>query len=211
LTLKDLKVEHPDKPSLAVRPGYYEYGDDGTFRRVGKRVSTEYGTGNDVQVRVWVLDHNRPLKVNKAYLLAIAATGWLGYWQCPDCDERIPHIVQHRNGHRYDTSPCNLEVVPDVDGRVWHRMTCIESMMLRPHESEEGYSNPPIPRRDANGFVDYCDDDEGETETVNPGFYYTTAKRETEIQNRLRKTETATTWQQLCDEQLRTTTHEDTY
>jgi hypothetical protein len=95
LTLKDLKVEHPDKPSLAVRPGYYEYGDDGTFRRVGKRVSTEYGTGNDVQVRVWVSDHNRPLKVNKAYLLAIAATGWLGSWQCPDCDERIPHIVQH--------------------------------------------------------------------------------------------------------------------
>jgi hypothetical protein len=152
LTEHDLKVEHPQKP-LAVRRDWYRYSDDGTFRAVGKKVSTEYGTGPDVQVRVWVTDHHRPVKVNKAYLIAIAVHGWPDYWECPDCGERIHDVVEHRNGHRYDTSPGNVKAVPDVSGRVWHRLQCLENMMGRAYESEEGCPNDGPRHRDANSFM----------------------------------------------------------
>jgi hypothetical protein len=150
-TEHDLRVEHPDNPSLAVED--YLYGDNGTFRRRGKRISTEYGTGSDVQVRVWVRDHHRPLKASKAYLLAVAALGWPGYWQCPNCDERVHDVVEHLNGHRYDTSPGNLKWAPDISGRVWHSVMCLENMMGRRYESDLGCPNQGPAVRDANGFM----------------------------------------------------------
>jgi hypothetical protein len=143
LSEHNLKVEHPP---LAVRRDWYSFGDDGTFRATGKKVSTEYGTGTDVQVRIWVIDHHKPLKANKAYLLAVAVHGWPSYWQCPDCDERVYDVVKHLNGHRYDTSPGNLKWTEDTAGRAWHESQCIENMLDR-RETEPGYANDPPGRR----------------------------------------------------------------
>jgi hypothetical protein len=145
LSEHDLKVEHPDKPGLAVQHNWYRYGDDGTFRARGKRVSTEIGTGTDVEVRIWTTDHcrphkRRPLIAKKAYLLAVAALGWPRYWECRNCDERVYDVPGYLNGHLYDASPGNLKWVPNLMEIAWHKTVCIENMLTR-HETEEGCPN----------------------------------------------------------------------
>lgn len=165
----------------------YRYGDDGTFRRRGKRVSTEYGTGHDVQVRVWVNDHKKPLKAQKAYLIAVAALGWPGYWQCPRCDERVYDMVEHLNGHRFDTSPGNLKWAPDVSGRVWHSVMCLENMMGRPYESELGCPNE-APVRDAHSFMvaaaySIADSFDDETNGGLPRMYHSVTSDEDKVLN----------------------------